>query len=117
MRMRIDVVLDCADVEVLATFWVAALGYRRFGVAGNYRSLVPDAGQSGPKLILQHVSEAKLAKNRMHLDLVVGGIEEEVVRLEALGARRTSDGPIAEHDTEWILMADPEGNEFCVCRE
>ena len=116
MTSRIDVVLDCVDAERLADFWVDALGYRRFGVAGNYRSIVPPDGQSGPKLILQEVPEPRIGKNRMHLDLVVGDIRAEAARLEALGAVREAAEAIAEHETEWIVMADPEGNEFCVCK-
>lgn len=116
MTTRIDVVLDCADAERIAAFWVAALGYRHFGVAGNYRSLIPRSGEAGPKLILQEVSEVRNGKNRMHLDLVVGDVEAEVVRLEVLGAQRQGSEAVVEHATEWIVMADPEGNEFCVCK-
>jgi predicted enzyme related to lactoylglutathione lyase len=116
MPLRIDVVLDCADAETLAAFWVDALGYRRFGVAGNYRSLIPHSGEAGPKLILQEVSEAKVGKNRMHIDLVVRDVETEIVRLEQLGAHRKASQLIFEHETEWVVMADPEGNEFCICK-
>lgn len=116
MTPRIDVVLDCSDAERLAAFWVGALGYRRFGVAGNYRSLIPRSGEVGPKLILQEVSDARVGKNRMHLDLVVGDVEAEIARLELLGARRKGSERILEHDTEWTVMADPEGNEFCLCK-
>src|SRR4051794_28094463 len=115
MAPRIDLVLDCADADALARFWAAALGYRPFGVAGNYRSLVPDEGAAGPKLILQEVDEAKRGKNRMHLDITAADIEAEADRLVALGATRGLQEPISEHGTRWIVMADPEGNEFCIC--
>ena len=59
--------------------------------------------------------ESKTVNNRMHLDIDAGDIEAEASRLEALGARRLVDDPVTEHGTTWILMADPEGNEFCVC--
>jgi hypothetical protein len=51
----------------------------------------------------------------MHLDIETPDIENEAIRLEALGARRLQSEPLGEHSTSWFLMADPEGNEFCVC--
>jgi predicted enzyme related to lactoylglutathione lyase len=107
-------VLDCADPVRLAQFWALALGYVDLGTAGSYAVLVPD-GRPGPKLLLQGVPEPKSVKNRMHLDIEVPDIEAEAARLVALGARRVQDDHIHEHGTTWILMADPEGNEFCVC--
>ncbi len=114
MVAKLELVLDCADADRLADFWAAALGYRRLGSAGNYRSLV-DPDRISPKLILQEVAEPKTAKNRLHLDLHAADIEAEASRLVGLGATRTRDEPFLEHGTSWILMADPEGNEFCVC--
>lgn len=110
-----ELVLDCADAERLAGFWSAALGYRRLGSAGNYVALVRTDGE-GSKLILQQVSEPKTVKNRMHIDLLAPDIEAEAERLVGLGARRTRAEPVVEHGTRWIVMADPEGNEFCVCQ-
>ena len=78
------------------------------------RALYPDR-RSGPRLLLQRVEEAKAVKNRMHLDIEAADIEAEADRLVALGAARVSDRPCSEHGSSWILMADPEGNEFCVC--
>ena len=116
MLSRVDVNLDCRDVDAQAAFWVAALGYSPAGAAGQYRALGPPDGVHGPKLILQQVPEPPpSAKIRMHLDLIVGDdIEGEVARLEELGAVRRSKR-IDEAETAWIVMADPEGNEFCVC--
>ena len=115
MATRLELVLDCADPDRVASFWAAALGYERFGAAGPYRSLVdPDGGS--PKLILQHVAEPKTVKNRLHLDLQVDDIEVEAARLVELGAVRLAPEAFSEHGTSWIVMADPEGNEFCVCR-
>ena len=107
-------VLDCADPERLAEFWAPALGYVNLGMAGAYAVLFPD-GRPGPKLLLQKVSEPKTIKNRMHLDIEAPDIEAEATRLQALGARRVQRDHIHEHGSTWILMADPEGNEFCVC--
>lgn len=111
---RIGLVLDCADPAALAAFWGPALGYVNLGAAGAYVALVPGSG-SGPKLLLQHVDEPKSVKNRMHLDIEVADIEAEAARLVALGATRVRDDQLSEHGSSWILMADPEGNEFCVC--
>jgi predicted enzyme related to lactoylglutathione lyase len=112
--VRIALVLDCADPERLAGFWAPALDYVSLGTAGAYVALFPN-GRPGPKLLLQRVAEPKAVKNRMHLDIEVPDIETEAARLVALGATRVSEGPCTEHGSTWILMADPEGNEFCVC--
>ena len=58
--------------------------------------------------------EPKLGKNRMHLDVVVPDIEPEITRLEALGARRLDPTPQTFAGTDWVRIADPERNEFCV---
>ncbi|MEM7285732.1 MAG: VOC family protein [Actinomycetota bacterium] len=116
MLSEIHVAIDCVDVDAQADFWVAALGYRRYGAAGQYRSLVPDGDTPLPKLVLQQVDDPpKAGKNKLHLDLIVGdGIEAEAERIVALGATQLSD-TIDEAGTRWIVMADPEGNEFCLC--
>ena len=75
--------------------------------------LAPEPGL--PKLLLQRVPEAKTGKNRMHFDIETADIEGEAARLQGLGAKRVEADPLSEHGTSWILMADPEGNEFCVC--
>jgi predicted enzyme related to lactoylglutathione lyase len=107
--MRMELTLDCNDLESLAAFWSAALNYRRSlpGLEG-YASLEGD----GIPLSLQRVPEPKVTKNRLHLDLLVEDVEAEVSRLEALGARRLEDH--TEYGTHWSVMADPESNEFCV---
>ena len=110
----IGLVLDCADPVALAEFWAFALDYAIVGEAGNYVALVP-ADRPGPKLLLQRVEEAKRVKNRMHLDIETPDIGSEAARLEAHGATRLQPEPLSEHGSSWILMADPEGNEFCVC--
>jgi hypothetical protein len=63
----------------------------------------------------RYLTDPKVAKNRMHLDIETPDIETEATRVEALGATRVQDDQIHEHGTHWVLMADPEGNEFCVC--
>jgi len=110
----IGLVLDCADPVALSAFWAPALDYVSVGEVGSYVALFPN-GRPGPKLLLQRVAEPKIAKNRMHLDIEVRDIEIEAARLVGLGATRVSDSTLSEHGTTWVLMADPEGNEFCVC--
>jgi predicted enzyme related to lactoylglutathione lyase len=110
----IGLVLDCSDPERLAKFWALALGYGSLGTFGSYVVLVPN-GRPGPKLLLQRVDEPKSVKNRMHFDFEVPDIHAEAARLVALGATRVSEQPLTEHGTSWLLMMDPEGNEFCVC--
>ncbi len=107
-------VLDCADPDTLARFWAEALRYQTIGGAGSYVMLVPD-GRTGPHMLLQRVPEPKTAKNRMHLDIHTADIEAEADRLAELGAHRVETMTRAEHGSHWILMTDPEGNEFCVC--
>lgn len=107
-------VLDCADPDKLAQFWAPALGYVNVGTAGVYVALFPD-GRPGPKLLLQQVGEPKHGKNRMHLDIEVPDIHAEADRLIALGATRVSEDTLSEQGSTWLLMADPENNEFCIC--
>ena len=97
-----------------ARFWSEALGYSTLGSAGNYVMLV-DVDGVRPKLLLQAVPEAKAVKNRMHLDIETPDVDHEATRLESLGARRLEPGVRTEHGSSWVIMADPEGNEFCVC--
>ena len=113
MAAKIELVLDCADPDLTARFWAAALGYEPYGQSGNYRSLVDPDGV-GPKLVIQGVEEPKSVKNRVHFDIHHYDIEAEAARLVELGATRLRDEPFVEHGTAWILLADPEGNEFCI---
>ncbi|MEJ5868898.1 VOC family protein [Pseudokineococcus sp. 5B2Z-1] len=136
--------VDCADPGVMATFWKAALGYVDAPPPDGFASwpawltamgvpraewddgaAIVDPSGDRPAVSLLRVPEAKLQKNRWHVDLPVSGgrarsaedrerlVRAEVVRLGALGAR-----VLAEHRTarglDHVVMADPEGNEFCV---
>lgn len=116
MLSNIHIAIDCADVAAQADFWCAALGYRRRAGVDQYQSLEPADGGALPRLVLQQVDDpAKTAKNKLHLDLIVGDeIEAEAQRLVKLGATQQGDA-IDEAGTRWIVMADPEGNEFCLC--
>jgi predicted enzyme related to lactoylglutathione lyase len=105
------VVIDCADAEALAPFWAAALGFERAWALGQFVG-IEDPARIAHGVILQQVPEPKQGKNRVHVDLGSPDIEAEARRLEALGATRTVER--REGPAHWIVMADPEGNEFCV---
>ena len=111
--MEIVTVLDCTDLDGTAAFWAAALNYR-IEAGEPYMALVSRCG--GPGVLLQRVPEAKVGKNRLHLDLRVTDLDGEVARLVRLGARRLTTEPVVEKGWTWHVLADPEGNEFCVLR-
>jgi predicted enzyme related to lactoylglutathione lyase len=110
----IEIVLDCADPEKLAPFWAGALNYRIQGFREPYLAMVPEVGD-GPRFILQRVPEPRPGKNRMHVDIKTVDLEGEARRLERLGGTRLVGAGASGGD--WIVMCDPEGNEFCVCQE
>ena len=111
--MGFEVTLDSTDPDRLATFWAAALGYTKLGEFGAFWPLAP-GDEGGPPLIIQRVGEAKVGKNRMHLDLHIPDLDTEVARLEDLGAHKITADVICEHEHRWVVMGDPDGNEFCV---
>jgi catechol 2,3-dioxygenase-like lactoylglutathione lyase family enzyme len=144
MARDVQITFDCADPDRLATFWAEALGYRlqdpppgfeswdqaleAFGVPPeryNDASAVVDPAGSGPRLFFQRVPEGKQAKNRVHLDVrAAPGLEGEarMEALEAEAARLVGHGAtrLERHEAApplsagHIVMADPEGNEFCL---
>ena len=123
-----EISLDCHDADLLAEFWTAALdwvvldrepGLVEIGPARSDDRALLDAVRSGPvppTMFLASVPEDKVVKNRMHLDLspIDRSRDEEVERLLALGASRAEVGQTGEES--WVVLADPEGNEFCVLR-
>jgi predicted enzyme related to lactoylglutathione lyase len=107
------VVIDCRDLDRAAGFWGAALGYRRAGAAsGQYLSLAPRG--EGVEILLQRVPEPKQGKSPVHLDLRTRDLDTEVDRVLRLGAVRLTEQPVTEHGWRWHVLADPDGNEFCV---
>lgn len=106
--------LDCADLDRAAGFWAAVLGYVRAGDPhGPYLTLLPRGG-FGPELILQKTPDRKREKNRMHLDLRTRDLDAEVARVRALGAVVLTSRPLVEDGWRWHVLADPDGNEFCL---
>ena len=143
MATAIQVVFDCAEPDVLARFWAGMLGYmvqpspegfeswevwlESMNIPKerwNEASAVVDPEGKGPRIYFQRVPEAKSVKNRVHLDVNAGGprgtpdaerranVAASVERALSLGARVLYEG---EQDGEqWVTLADPEGNEFCI---
>jgi hypothetical protein len=144
MTREFQVTFDSGDPAALAAFWAETLGYRiqdppegfdswdaaldAFGVPEERRndaSAINDPDGSGPRVFFQRVPEPKTAKNRVHLDVRaapglsgderMAALEEECARLVALGASRISRfEPSPPLQAGHIVMADPEGNEFCL---
>jgi hypothetical protein len=144
MATKVQVVFDCADPARLAAFWADALHYispppppphetwEAFLTAEgvpeehwNDANAIEDREGAGPRVFFQKVPERKVVKNRVHLDLNVGGghtvplderkrrVNAEVARLKGLGAT-DERGAMEKTGEYWVRMNDPEGNEFCV---
>jgi hypothetical protein len=143
MAIKVQVTFDAADPPALAAFWGELIGYveqdppegfdswEAWAVANDlpreswddYTARVDPDGV-GPRLYFQRVPEPKTAKNRVHLDLAVGGgrgtppeesrrlVAAAVERAVAAGATKLRE--VDERDEHWVVMADPEGNEFCL---
>jgi len=143
MATQIQIVFDANDPARLADFWTIALGYilqpppeefdswddwaTSVGIPeenwNDARALVDPEG-TGPRVFIQKVPEGKVAKNRVHLDVTAGGgpgiplderrrrVNAAAERLVAAGA--TVIGPVEQRGEYWVVLGDPEGNEFCV---
>ena len=139
MSTALQIAVDCGDPHRLAACWAAARGYevedhgdlvRRMLDAGHATeadtvtvdgrlswreaAVCIDPDGARPRMLFQVVPEEKVVKNRVHLDLHVGAEqrEAEVDRHVGLGASRIGEG--AQGPFRWVVMADPEGNEYCV---
>ena len=106
--------IDCDDPRALARFWSEALGYRVLeGDDPDEVMIMPPRAEPGNRLLFLRVPDRKIVKNRIHLDLRADDQEEEVERLISLGAERAD---IGQGEVSWVVLADPEGNEFCILR-
>ncbi|MBY8875213.1 VOC family protein [Micromonospora sp. PLK6-60] len=105
--------VDARDPARLARWWAEALGYQIVAERADEVEIRP-APDRLPGLVFVPVTDAKTAKNRLHLDLRPESQEAEVERLVDMGARHVDVG---QGGAEWVVLADPEGNEFCVLRE
>ncbi len=105
------VTIDCVDPHRLAQFWTQTLGVDVAADYGDFVMLQP-ARHGAPALGLQRVPDPTPGKNRVHVDLRADDREAQVARLEGLGATRVDDQEVAGF--AWTVLADPEGNRFCV---
>jgi Glyoxalase-like domain len=104
---------DCADPAAIARFWAEALDYQSFPSDDpNEAAIAPKSG-GGMHILFLRVPEGKSVKNRLHLDLRPDDQAAEVERLLALGAKKVD---IGQGSPTWVVLADPEGNEFCILR-
>jgi predicted enzyme related to lactoylglutathione lyase len=110
--------VDCADPVSLATFWSQVLGVEMeepLGDPPHYLYLTgPADNPKGPTVAFQRVPEPKSVKNRVHFDIDVDDVESATSRIEALGGTRAPSDDFHEYGFDWRVMADPEGNEFCL---
>jgi hypothetical protein len=105
------VVVDAANPALMARFWAAVLDYEIVFEQPDEVVIARDR-ETYPGIIFVPVPEPKTAKNRLHIDLNPDNQDAEVARLLALGAKRVDVGQSDE--VTWVVLADPEGNEFCV---
>ena len=114
-----ELIIDAADTESLAHWWAEVLGWARTSDEvdeedGAVEIARPDGGV--PTLVFVRVPEAKTVKNRLHIDVSPSGGSDQAAELErllGLGARRVDVG---QGEQTWVVLADPEGNEFCLLR-
>ena len=106
------VVIDVINLETCGTFWSQILGVDVLFQDDHYLRL----GHEGDRIILmlQKVPEPHQGKNRVHIDLDVTDLEEAVNRVQELGGRKLQAA--TEYGIEWVVMADPDGNEFCLVK-
>lgn len=110
MSLRLEeLVIDCHDFASLGTWWAEALGWEIIDQDAEVLEVRNPEG--GPTLLFSNSPDEKVAKNRLHLDFVPDDQHAEVERLLSLGASRVD---IDQGEQSWVVLADPEGNEFCI---
>ena len=111
--MRIgNIAIDCNDLDAMKAFWMRMTDYKELAGDESFCFLGDPEHMGWTKLFLQKVPEPRVGKNRLHIDLYVEDREAAAAEVEAVGGRRVGEhenGPI-----RWVVMADPEGNEFCL---
>lgn len=105
-----QIAIDARDPETLAKWWSEVLGWPMRVDSDGDAFVTPAPGQ-GTELLFLGVPEGKTVKNRVHLDFTPDDQAAEVERLIGLGATRVD---IGQGEQSWVVLADPEGNEFCV---
>lgn len=111
MGLRFDeICIDAADPMALGAWWSAALGWPK-DVDDDGDVVLHAPSGSGPDWMFLRVGDKRIIKNRIHFDFVPDDQQAEVQRLLQLGARHVD---IGQGEQSWVVLADPEGNEFCV---
>jgi predicted enzyme related to lactoylglutathione lyase len=111
MSLRFDAInIDAHDPVALGRWWGELLGW---AVDDEDPDEVEVSGEGGTDLLFCRVPDVKVVKNRVHLDLRPDDQAAEVAKAEAMGATRVDVG---QGEQTWVVLADPEGNEFCVLR-
>lgn len=105
--------VDCVDVELVATFWSALLGRER-GPSQDGWVYLGQREDALPRLVFQPVSEPTRGKVRLHLDLEVDDIQAAMAQVARLGGRATGERHDYPGEGVVVVMADPEGHEFCL---
>jgi hypothetical protein len=105
-----EICIDARNPEALGHWWAEALGWPQHTDADGDVTLTPPPG-AGPPWLFLAVPEGKTVKNRLHPDFTPDDQQAEVDRLLGLGARRVDLG---QGEQSWVVLADPEGNEFCI---
>ncbi|MFC4949599.1 VOC family protein [Pseudonocardia sp. GCM10023141] len=128
MAIPLQITVDARDPQRMAAFWAVALGYVLqpplpgyvpAGELAQYTAVIDPSGM-GPRVLFQRVPESKVVKNRLHLDINAGhgavdrwgAVRRHAAQLVAAGA--TVIGEVNEDAGHWIVLQDPEGNEFCL---
>ncbi|GAA2794019.1 VOC family protein [Mycolicibacterium pallens] len=105
-----DVCVDARDIHALSSWWSTVLGWPAEATDdGDVALRAPDG--AGPDWLFLAVPDDKVVKNRIHFDFTPDDQQAEVERVLALGARRVD---IGQGEQTWVVLADPEGNEFCI---
>jgi len=106
-------VIDTVDPDAIAPFWCELLGVEQRGwFADDYLMLTGD--EHTPQIAFQRVPEGKSGKNRLHVDVQVDDLDEGVSKIREIGGSTASDVRELPGGYRWRVMADPEGNEFCI---
>jgi hypothetical protein len=113
-----NVTFDCREPRALARFWSAVTGYTVADERDDFARLSAPDRRGVRHILFFRVPEPKTAKNRMHVDLATRDPETEIERLRGLGATLVDDAAAPQwrtgNGTRWVVMRDPEGNEFCL---
>jgi len=114
------ITIDCKDPAAIGAFWESVLGWKITGADESGAVLENPAklerGENFPSIFFYKNPDQKVVKNRLHFDLTPEDQGVEVARIEALGGKRIEIGQSADPATTWVVMADIEGNEFCVLK-